>query len=64
MSITDDFILEMITQSVREDTERQNHLGQTHKQKAVSVNAAQQDSDRQDACQMQAEVQANHTAIH
>lgn len=39
MSITDDFYLELITQSVIEDTERQNHLGQTHKQKAVSVNA-------------------------
>lgn len=64
MSVSDDFILEMITRSVSEDTERQNRLGQTHKQKAVSVNAAQQDRDRQSAIQMQTEVQANRTAIH
>ena len=62
MSVTDDFYLELITRSVSEDTERQNRLGQTHKQKAISVNAAQQ--DRQNTVQMQAEVQANRAAIH
>lgn len=62
MSITDDFYLELITRSVSEDTERQNRLGQTHKQKSISVNAAQQDS--QSTVQMHAEVRANRTAIH
>ncbi len=63
MSVTDDFILEVITRSLSEDTERQNRLGQTSKQKAISVSAAQQDRDRQNAVQMQIEVQANRTAI-
>lgn len=64
MSITDDFILEMITRSVSEDTERQNRLGQVHKQKAVGVHAVQEDNDRHNSVQMQAEVKANRTAIH
>ena len=49
-----------ITRSVTEGTERQNRLGQTHKQKSISVNAAQQ--DKQNSVQMQAEVKANCTA--
>lgn len=73
-SITDDFILEIMTKSVSEEVERQARLGQTHKTKTVTVNATQQ-RERQHAVQppaevqasvlqTQAEVQANRTAIH
>lgn len=62
LSVTDDFILDVITRSLSEDTERQNRLGQTQKQKAVSVSTAQQDHSKQSE-QMQTEVQANRTAI-
>lgn len=53
----------MITKSVGEDTERQNRLGQALKPKAVSVSTVQMDKKNQNAVQMQAEVQANCTAI-
>lgn len=61
--VTDDVILEVITKSVGEDTERQNRLGQALKSKAVSVSTVQMDKKSQNAVQMQAEVQANRTAI-
>ncbi|KAL4008811.1 hypothetical protein ACER0C_002663 [Sarotherodon galilaeus] len=63
MNVTDDFILEVITRSLREDTERKTRLGQVCKQKAISINTAQLDSDKQNAIQVQAEVQANRSAI-
>lgn len=73
-SVTDDFILEIITKSVSEEVARQARLGQTHKAKTVTVYATQQ-GERQYAVQppaevqasvlqTHAEVQANRTAIH
>lgn len=73
-SVTEDFILEIMTNSISEEVERQARLGQTHKAKVVTVNATQQ-GERQHAVQppaevqasvlqTQAEVQANRTAIH
>lgn len=38
-SVTDDFILEIMTRSVSEEAERQACLGQTHRTKTVTVNA-------------------------
>lgn len=43
--------------------ERKNRLGQAHKQKVISVSTVQQDREKQNAVQMQAEVQANRVAI-
>jgi len=74
LSVTDDFILEIMTKSVSEEVGRQARLGQTHKTKTVTVNASQQ-GERQYAAQppaevqasvlqTKAEVQAKHTAIH
>lgn len=62
LGVTDDSILELITKAVSEDAERQNRLGQTHKQKNVSVNVAQSDRDK-NTVQIQSEVQANRAAI-
>ena len=62
LSVTEDVILELITRAVSEETERQNRLGQTHRQKSFSVRAVQQDRDR-DTVQVQTEVQANRAAI-
>lgn len=62
--VTDDFILDTITHSVSEDTERQNRLGHINKQKNTNLNAVQQDSEQQKDAQMQTELQANRTAIH
>lgn len=73
-SVTDDFILEIITNLVSEEVERQACLGQMRKTKAITVNAMQQ-GERQHAVQpptevqvtilqTQAEVQANRAAIH
>lgn len=73
-SLTDDFILEIMTKSVREEVERQARLGQPHKTRTITVNATQQ-SENQHAVQppaevqatvlqTQAEVQANRAAIH
>lgn len=61
-SVTDDSILELITRAVSEDAERQIRLGQTHKQKTVSVNAAQHEEDK-NTVKVQTEVQANRAAI-
>lgn len=62
-NVTDDFILDVITRAVSEDTERQNRLGHTLKSKTVSVSTVQMDKKGQNTVQMQAEVQANRTAI-
>lgn len=58
LSVTDDFILEIMTKSVSEEVGRQARLGQTHRTKTVAVNASQQ-GERQYVAQPSAEVQAN-----
>lgn len=74
LSVTEDFILEIMTKSVSEEMGRQTRLGQTHKTRTVTVNATQPE-ERQYAAQpptevqasvlqTKAEVQANRTAIH
>lgn len=62
LSVTDDSILEIITKAVSEDTERQNRLGQTHKQKTLGVNVVQSEKEKITG-QIQSEVQANRAAI-
>lgn len=73
-SVTDDFILEIMTKSISEEVGRQARLGHTHKNKTVTVSATQQ-GERQHAgpppaevqasvLQTKAEVQANRIAIH
>lgn len=73
MSLTDDFILEIMTRAVSEEVERQARLGQIHKTKTVTVNATQR-GERPHAVQSpvgvqasifqtQAEVQAQRTAL-
>lgn len=52
-SVIDHFILDVITRSLSEDTERRSRLGQTQKQKVVNVHTAQQDGDRQNTVQIQ-----------
>lgn len=74
MNVTEDFILEIMTQSVSEEVERQTRLGQTHKTKTVTVNATQQGGKQKQAqtlaeipasvLQTQAEVLANRMAIN
>ncbi|KAK7898434.1 hypothetical protein WMY93_019287 [Mugilogobius chulae] len=73
-SVTDDYILEVMTKSVQEEVERQSRIGQTHRTKVVTVNATHQDEREQavqptsevkaTVLQTQAEVQAQRTAIH
>lgn len=62
---TDDQILELITQSVSEESERQNRIGHTHKSKVTIASVTQQDDvDRQCSPLSHAEVKANRDAIH
>lgn len=64
-TITDDQILELVTQSVSEEAERQKCLGPASKHK-ITVASAKEQSDQETAptSQTQVEVKANGDAIH
>lgn len=62
---TDDQILELITQSVSEETERQKRIGHTYKSRVTAASVTQQDEvDGKLASLSHAEVKANREAIH
>lgn len=73
-NVTDDVILEIITQSISEEVGRQTRLGHTYKTKTVTVNTTQQGERQQtvqppaevqaSTLQTRAEIQANRSAIH
>lgn len=63
LSVTDDYILELIAKAVGEDAERQSRFGKNLKSKTATVNTAQVEKDKSSE-KMQTEVQANRAAIH
>ncbi|KAK0140303.1 hypothetical protein N1851_022778 [Merluccius polli] len=74
LSTSEEFILDLMTRVVSEEMERQIRLGQTQKNRTLTVNATQQGGKQKAAqspaetpasvLQTQAEVLANRTAIH
>jgi len=64
LQVTDDHLLDQITKSTSEETERLKRLGTVAKNRPVTVNAAQPDSsDSAKQTQVDTELQANRAAI-
>lgn len=63
--ISDDQILELITQSVSEETERQKRIGHIYKSKVTIASVTQQEDGKGQCSSLNhAEVRANRDAIH
>ncbi len=68
LTVTDDFILEQVTKSANEETERQKRLSTVHKHKLLTVNATQSQKDSETGYEtfqrrVEGEVRANRTAL-